>query len=148
MRIRPASTSDIASWARQRATLWPELSPAAHAAEIAQLLQAADCDMAALVAEDGSGRIVGFAEAALRHDYVNGCETSPVLFLEGIYVHPAHRRKGVARALCEAVAAWGRSRGCCEFASDTLLGNAEGHAFHTALGFKETERVVYFRKPL
>ena len=27
---------------------------------------------------------VGFAEASLRHDYVNGCETSRVAFLEGI----------------------------------------------------------------
>jgi aminoglycoside 6'-N-acetyltransferase I len=40
------------------------------------------------------------------------------------------------------------SMGCSEFASDTLLDNVESHKFHAALGFQETERVVYFRKIL
>ena len=35
-------------------------------------------------------------------DYVNGCTTSPVGFLEGLYVAAAARRQGVARALCDA----------------------------------------------
>ncbi len=58
------------------------------------------------------------------------------------------RRQGVARSLCKAVAAWGRAAGCREFGSDALLDNVEGHAFHIASGFEETERVVYFRKSL
>lgn len=33
-------------------------------------------------------------------------------------------------------------------ASDALLDNAGSHAFHEAVGFEETERVVYFRKSL
>jgi aminoglycoside 6'-N-acetyltransferase I len=35
-----------------------------------------------------------------------------------------------------------------ELASDALLDNNGSHAMHEALGFTETERVVYFRKAL
>lgn len=100
------------------------------------------------MAIDAADHAVGFAEATLRHDYVNGCDTSPVLFLEGIYVRRESRLQGVARALCQAVAAWGRAAGCMEFASDALVDNLESHAFHAALGFVETERVIYFHRSL
>lgn len=84
----------------------------------------------------------------MRHDHVNGCETSPVAFVEGLYVRPEFRNAQVARALCEAVADWGRRRGCSELASDALADNQESHAFHQAIGFEETERVIYFRKAI
>ncbi len=84
----------------------------------------------------------------MRRDYVNGCETSPVLFLEGIYVSPEYRQRGIARLLCEAIANWGREKGCTEFASDVLLENRDSQSFHTALGFDETERVIFYRKLL
>ena len=94
------------------------------------------------------GEPAGFAEASLRHDYVNGCDTSPVAFLEGMYVAPVMRGQGVARALVAAVQAWARSRGCSELASDAALDNLGSHQMHKALGFAETQRVVYFRKML
>ena len=84
----------------------------------------------------------------MRHDYVNGTDTSPVAFLEGLYVAPAARRAGVARALVAAVAQWGRAAGCTELASDAAAGNTASHAVHGALGFAETKRVVYFRRAL
>jgi aminoglycoside 6'-N-acetyltransferase I len=84
----------------------------------------------------------------LRRDYVNGCETSPVAFLEGIYVPPDRRRGGAGRALIARAEQWARDRGCQEFASDALLANEASHRFHSGAGFEETERVVYFRKPL
>jgi aminoglycoside 6'-N-acetyltransferase I len=34
----------------------------------------------------------------LRRDYVNGCSSSPVGFLEGLYVHPTFRRRGFKRS--------------------------------------------------
>ena len=91
---------------------------------------------------------MGFAEATLRMDNVNGCATSPVAFLEGIYVERWARRQGVARALVGVVEQWGREMGCREFASDALLENVGSHSMHRGLGFQETERVVYFRKDL
>jgi len=145
MEIAPCTAADLADWARLRATLWPD-EPSAELREEAEAMLG-EPDAIALIASI-DGQPAGFAEATLRRDYVNGCETSPVAFLEGIFVVPGHRHQQVARALAEQVAAWGRARGCIEFASDALLENVDSHAFHAAIGFEETERVVYFRKAL
>jgi len=104
--------------------------------------------LAAFLACEPSGNPIGLIEAALRTDYVNGTNTSPVAFLEGIFVVPENRRKGVARSLVAAAEQWASSLGCLEFASDALLENKQSHAMHRALGFQETERVVFFRKML
>lgn len=119
-----------------------------HCNELTRTFLAGNETEAAFMALTNTGELVGFAEAALRSDYVNGCDTSPVVFLEGIYVRPENRRMGVARLLCDAVEAWGRSLGCTEFASDASLENAQSRMLHSALGFEETERVVFFRKAL
>ncbi len=146
MRIEKAGHEHLEDWVSLRVALWPGDSVEHHRAELA--LFRSNENGIAFVAIDAEDHIIGFAEATLRHDYVNGCETSPVLFLEGIYVRPENRREGVAQALCQAVAAWGRDAGCAEFASDALIDNLASHAFHAALGFVETRRVVYFRKLL
>ena len=62
------------------------------------------------------GRGVGFAEVSVRTDYVNGCKSSPVAFLEGIYVRPEFRRHGVARLLYQEAERWGRARGAPRWA--------------------------------
>lgn len=142
MRIVAAGPADHAAWAALRAALWPDEPPAAHLAGLA----GADAPVGFLAFEGGEA--VGFVEASLRRDHVNGCETSPVAFVEGLYVAPAHRRCGMAAALVAAVAEWARTAGVGELASDALLANAAAHAVHRALGFRETERVVFFRKPL
>lgn len=103
---------------------------------------------AQFVEYESSGAAIGFVEASLRHDYVNGTDSSPVAFLEGIYVIPRARRQGVAKALVAEVERWAAAAGCSEFASDAPLENAESHAMHAALGFTESERVVYFKKAL
>ena len=109
---------------------------------------AAPDDTANFIARTDDGVAVGLAEASLRRDYVNGCKTSPVAFLEGIYVAPQHRRSGIAGQLVAAVEDWARAQGCTEFASDAALDNLQSHRMHAALGFEETQRVVYFRKLL
>ena len=147
MNIAAATAADLAGWAALRQALWPHHGLDAHAAEIAQMLDAPS-DLANFIARTADGAVVGLAEAALRHDYVNGCKTSPVAFLEGIYVVPAHRRSGAARRLIAAVEDWARACGCSEFASDAALDNIDSHRMHAALGFEETQRVVYFRKEL
>jgi aminoglycoside 6'-N-acetyltransferase I len=105
-------------------------------------------DKTSFVAYTESNAAVGFVEAALRTDYVNGTTSTPVAFLEGLYVVPEARRQGVARALVAAIERWALDRGCREFASDASLANHVSHTVHRALGFEKTERVVFFRKPL
>lgn len=148
MIVRPATEADKGPWAAMRAELWPDAGPAYHAEDLAGVYLAGDPDTVAFVAEDAEGRLSGFVEAGLRHDYVEGCETSPVVFVEGLFVAAAARGTGAGRALVEAVAAWGRAKKCAELASNALLENAASHAFHEALGFAETERVVFFRRML
>ncbi|PHQ63930.1 MAG: hypothetical protein COC10_03700 [Sphingobium sp.] len=143
-----AGPSHVERWALMRAALWPETALADHRDEILGLLGQPDGKAAAFLVSDDQDDAVGFAEATLRHDHVNGCETTPVAFLEGIFVEPIARRTGAARALTEAVLAWGRNHGCKELASDADIFNYASHDFHAALGFTETERVVYFRRPI
>lgn len=140
-------TADVEALAELRFALWPDQPLETRRAEAAENLAHRDNAFETFVALDG-GEVVGFAEVSLRRDYVNGCETSPVAFLEGIYVRPGQRRRGVGSALVAAAGQWGRERGCSEFASDALLANESSLRFHRAAGFDETERVVYFRKAL
>lgn len=136
-----------AAWSRMRHDLWPHLTVDAHADEIADLLLEPD-RFIAFIAREAGGEAVAFAEASLRQDYVNGCETTPVAFLEGIFVKPGHRRRGVAARLVEGVCAWARTGGVSELASDADIANSGSIAMHGALGFSETQRVVYFRRLL
>lgn len=145
--ILPCTSTAQDGWLSLRQALWPDCPEAEHLAEMHSFLLDPD-RYAQFVAYDEDGQPAGFAEAALRTDYVNGAETSPVAFLEGLYVVPRQRCKGWGRALVGAVTAWARARGCRELASDALLENEASHRMHHALGFEETERVVFFRKEL
>ena len=143
--VAQAGAADREDWFALREALWPQ-PVEMQSQEISEILERADC--AAFLARNVAGRAVGFAEASLRRDFVSGCETSPVGFLEGIYVTPYVRRQGVARALVDAVTAWTRTQGCSELASDAAIDNLASHQMHEALGFSETERVVFFRRVL
>lgn len=136
-----AASTDQEDWAAMRRALWPD----ADNGDIARILNE-PARFVAFIAREADGRTIGFAEASLRHDYVNGCDTSPVGFLEGIYVLPPFRRRGVAASLVRAVEHWTLAQGASELASDALVDNVASHRMHTALGFQETERVVCFRK--
>lgn len=143
--VKRAGREDGADWCMMRDALWPHAT-GTNAADIAAQLN--DADLAAFIAYDTTGRPLGFAEAAIRRDYVNGCTTSPVGFLEGVYVVPEARRQGVASQLIAAVESWVREQGCSELASDAAIDNTASHKLHEALGFAETQRVVFFRRLL
>lgn len=91
---------------------------------------------------------VGFAQCQLRHDYVEGTESSPVGYLEGIFVKEEYRRRGYARELLAACEEWSKEVGCWEFASDCELDNADSLRFHLRMGFVEANRIICFTKPL
>ncbi len=91
---------------------------------------------------------VGFANASLRYDYVEGTESSPVGYLEGIYVKYNYRLNGIGRRLVEACEKRARDKGCVEFASDCEITNSISLNFHLSLGFIETNRVICFKKDI
>lgn len=145
--IRAVEPADFAAWGALRRALWPDEDGVDDDESLCAASDAAS-GTHALLAFDSAGAAIGFVDLALRRDDVNGTDTSPVGFLEGWYVAPAWRGRGVGRALLRAAEDWAHALGCSEFASDALLDNVASHAAHRACGFEETERVVYFRKPL
>jgi len=140
----PTGTADPA-WLGLRLALWPDTSEPEHLSGMADAIARGHYVRLA-VAADGS--VLGFVEASKRADYVNGTSSSPVAFLEGLYVVPRARCRGVARTLVESVVRWALDQGCTELASDALIDNLTAHTVHRSLGFEETERVVYFRRAL
>ncbi|WP_372998742.1 aminoglycoside 6'-N-acetyltransferase [Lutispora sp.] len=91
---------------------------------------------------------VGFAQCSLRYDYVEGTESSPVGYLEGIYVKDEYRKRGIGKKLLMQCEEWAKSKGCSEFASDCELNNTESFKFHLQLGFEEANRIICFKRNL
>lgn len=91
---------------------------------------------------------IAFAQCQLRHDYVEGTESSPVGYLESIFVSEGYRKKGYAAQLLSECEKWAKEKGCTEFASDCELDNNDSFRFHLALGFEEANRIICFRKDL
>ena len=137
--------ADIEALVDLALALWPDHGRGEMAAELALLLRTED---AAIFGWQEGSRWEAFAQCQLRHDYVEGCETSPVGYLEGIYVREHLRGKGVAKALLAECQDWAREQGCREFASDCELSNEDSLRFHLAAGFREAGRIICFIKQL
>lgn len=134
-------------WLSLRRQLWPDHRDTELLAEMAAFCAAPE-RFGQYLWLSPAGAALGFVEVSLRTDHVNGTASSPVAYLEGIFVVPAARRQGIARALVAEAQRWARRRGALELASDALLENEASHAMHRALGFLESQRVVFFRKQI
>lgn len=89
---------------------------------------------------------IGFAQCQLRRDYVEGTETSPIGYLEGIFILEEFRRHGYAKELLQSCEEWSKEKRCSEFASDCELENDDSLKFHLAVGFEEANRIICFKK--
>jgi aminoglycoside 6'-N-acetyltransferase I len=127
-----------------RAVLWPEIAKQEDggAREAEEWLRREDA--VTLVAEREGGGLAGFAEVG-RRDYADGCDTSPVAYLEGWYVDADLRGHGLGAALIDAAVEWARRMGYRELASDALLEETDSQRAHEAVGFIEVERAVKYR---
>lgn len=93
-------------------------------------------------------QVVGFAHVQLRYDYVEGTVSTPVGYLEGIYVKETYRKKGIAKTLVAVCEDWARFMNATEFASDVELSNEASALFHNQVGFKEVNRLICYAKKL
>jgi GNAT superfamily N-acetyltransferase len=93
------------------------------------------------------GCALGFVELSLRN-YAEGCSTSPVPYVEGLYVAAGARRRNIGRLLMTAAEDWARANGFTEIASDTQIENEASLGAHQAYGFTEVERIICLRKTL
>ncbi len=143
--VRPIGESDLEEWFRLRNLLWDETPESEHRAEMLDILDHYETQQVFVAESDG--RLVGFLEASIR-PFVEDCYTDRVGYLEGWYVEPSFRRKGVGAELVRSAERWARISGCAEMASDAELGNKISAAAHTKLGYEETSRLIHFRKEL
>ena len=81
MRAEPREAEYLAPLVK---IIWPEHSLEDLAEIIREYM---DSDESAVFAETANGQYVGIALCGLRHDYVEGCDTSPVGYLEGVSIH-------------------------------------------------------------
>ena len=131
---------DMDAWTAMRNRLFPQ-EDEVQRREIAALL-AVESE-AAFAVRSGEAWL-GFIELRER-SHGEGCETSPVGYIEALWVAADRRRRGVARQLVEAALDWCRERGLCDLCSDTQIDNVVSQAVHRRLGFEETERLVTYR---
>jgi len=143
--IRRARAADKPDWLRMRLLLWTLGTPESFSADIDEFLL--DQTQACIVAVRPDGRVCGFVETGTRK-YADGCETSPVGYIEGWYVDEDLRGQGIGGLLIRAAEDWAREQGCQEMASDTWLENDASIQAHLALGYHEEERLVHFAKKL
>jgi aminoglycoside 6'-N-acetyltransferase I len=144
--VRPLREPDLNEWLRLRKQLWDATSDADHRSEMVEIINHPDSQFV-LVAEHESGRLIGFLEVSIR-PFVEDCETDHVGYLEGWYVEPDVRGRGIGRELVRIAENWAREKGCEEMASDAEIGNELSLLVHLGLGYNETSRLVHLRKEL
>ena len=143
--IKQAVIEDVQTAALLALQLWPNHTFEEFNEEMAHLINA---ENAAIFIAYENDEAIGFAQCQLRTDYVEGTHSSPVGYLEGLFVKEQDRQKGFAKLLVENCEQWAKRKGCIEFASDCELQNLESLAVHLKLGFTEANRIICFTKEL
>jgi Acetyltransferases len=136
--IRKATKEDVACIAEMASMMWDS-----YLEELIEEFGAVlDNEECAIYLYQTGNMPIGFAQCGLRHDYVEGTESSSVGYLEGIFIREDYRRKGYAKNLLVECEKWAKQKGCSEFASDCELDNDASLAFHINMGFTEANREI------
>ena len=141
--IRKAAKTDMVSVAEMAVMMWDSHSVEELKGEFEQEIENKDCVMYIYCIDNIP---IGFAQCGLRHDYVEGTDSRPVGYLEGIYVREEYRNRGYARELLAECEKWAKQKGCSEYASDCELNNDASLQFHMRVGFTEANRIICFTK--
>ncbi|MBC8589427.1 aminoglycoside 6'-N-acetyltransferase [Paratissierella segnis] len=91
---------------------------------------------------------IGFIHMSIRKDYVEGSASSPVGYIEGLFVKPEYRRKGVGSELYNAGVDWVKKKGCSEIGTDCTIRNNVSFEFLIDMGFEETNKMICFIKDI
>ena len=86
-----------------------------------------------VILAEWDGAAAGFAFYFFQYSTWTG---TPVLYLEDLFVTPAHRKRGIGVALMRALAGAAMDAGCKRFQWAVLDWNAPAIAFYEALGAK------------
>ena len=107
MMFRKASIEDLDALTQLALLLWPNHTFDELHEEIESLLSNPN---AAFFLYFDQALPAGFAQCQLRHDYVEGTESSPVGYLEGVFVLESHRKQGIAAQLLEQCEQWAAAK--------------------------------------
>lgn len=147
--IKKAGNNELEALAKLAVMLWPNHSINELINEFSEIMANGKAQFFLKYDNDMP---IGFAQCQLRYDYVEGTSTSPVGYLEGIFVMKGYRNKGYAKELLAACEAWAKENGCHEFASDCEsdceIDNIDSFHFHKAMNFTEANRIICFTKTL
>ncbi|MBN3555461.1 GNAT family N-acetyltransferase [Fictibacillus nanhaiensis] len=143
--IKEASESHLDSLTELAIALWPDNQFSELRKEFKQLLNSEKDKVIVYLIH---AEPIAFIHVSIRSDYVEGSRSSPTGFVEGIYVKPDHRRKGISNKLITQGESWLKTRGCKQIGSDIELSNDTSYHFHTSVGFKEANRLIAFIKDI
>lgn len=142
--IRKVTSAEKDAWFQMRKGVWTEAEDEYLLFDMDEALASeVDLIFMAFVNDQPAGML----EASIR-EYAEGCNSSPVGYIEAWFVYGEYRRTGVAAELVKAAENWAKEKGCTEIGSDTWLDNEVSIKAHLKLGYYEVERLVHFAKQL
>ncbi len=143
--IKAVERDDLAAAVNLAVLLWPGHTAKGLMEEFTELVAREDVRIFLKYKDELP---VGFAQCQLRYDYVEGTQSSPVGYLEGIFVKEEFRHQGYAEELLTECEKWAKMQGCEEFASDCELHNTISARFHQAMHFTEANRIICYTKKI
>ncbi|MGA4720012.1 aminoglycoside 6'-N-acetyltransferase [Fictibacillus nanhaiensis] len=143
--IKDANEHVLDSLTELALALWPDNKFNELRKEFKQIL---DSEKDKVIVYLNHAEPIAFIHVSIRSDYVEGSQSSPTGFVEGIYVKPDYRRKGISNKLIAEGESWLKTKGCKQIGSDIELSNDTSYHFHTSVGFKEANRLIAFIKDI
>ena len=95
-----------------------------------------------------NNKYIGFLTCSIKTEYVAGCKSNYVGYLEGVYILPEYRKRGFATELVKHFENWAKSEGSTELASDLEIDNNASLQFHNKMGFEIVEKTVHLKKDI
>ena len=143
MSIIIADSTNLKEWTELSLLLFPD-STFDEEFDLHKEILTLDNELGLLYRKDNL--YVGFMNLSIRNDYVNGTDTSPVVFVEAIYVLPDYRKQGIGKEFIRYAENYAKQKGIMQLASDCFIDNTLSENFHKSCGFIEKERVICFVK--
>lgn len=145
MKLVSITEREVDRWRAMRVELYGQLEPGFHDAEMPNILHRDDWYCWLVIAEDGS--TIGMVELSLRN-VVDGCLSSPVPYIEGLFIEAKQRNRGLGRQLMQILFDWCCEQGYTELALNTEAVNTAAQRFYDSLGFQQNDSVIEYRMTL
>lgn len=98
-------------------------------------------DSLILVAESSQREVAAFTQL---YPSFSSLSAAPVYVLNDLYVAPAHRRQGAARALLEAARELAQQKGAVALSLSTAVDNESAQALYESLGWLRDKQFLHY----